>query len=337
MIKICSIGFEEIPCENHWLTFARFGPDTGYVCRQYADYRDVDLQLFGLSPEDTWQISFDQSTTNSGVFIKNYQNTRVIMLEMHRDWGDTADDFIFDFEMLLHKICQGVQFTHLLYERPITSESYRSSEVLFQLEGMLRQLIKRYDEFKTARLDYIENSSWRKVVVDSKKYSNYNRKSQTYKSISEFYPWTCFYGASLGDDYDIYEAMGVMFGWFINSYDALGRPYVRGDKFNGRIGGFILPDVSSREVAHSLQELKLDADWFVENPRKSIYENIASGLEPHHIRCVEISSPSAMLALFVECNLKWTSPEKATLVIVPANFVDSRLFDITGKEYHFVF
>lgn len=339
MIKVCYFEFEEIPVKDHWITFAQFGNNIRSECVDFQNYRDLQElrdKLPLLDPDDAWQMSLDQSTSNSGVFIKNYNNTKAYMLECKRARSQGADDYIFDFEMLLHELCKDAKFTHLLYERPINTDKYRSSEVLFQLEGMLRQLPRRYEEFRTARLDYIENSAWRAVVVDTKEFQKYERKSQSYMSIRKIYPWTTIYGLSIGEDYDIYEAMGVMFGWFINSYDPLGRPYVRGDKFNGVIGGFLLPNVTSREISHAFEEQDLKSVWYVENPKKSVYENIASGLEKYQINCVEISNVSAMLALYVECNRKWDNPERVTLVIVPANFTDRRLFDITGKEYHFV-
>ena len=334
MIKVCTFTFQEMDAENHWVTFAVFGPKLHEELKFYRDYHDVPLKL---DPDDVWQIAMDQSTSNSGIFIKNYKNTVAYMIEVSRDRGVAADEYIFDLEMFVHRICEGAHISHLIYERPIKTDSYRSSQVLFQLEGVLRAMVRRYDEFKTANLDYIENSSWRSVVVDTKKFSGYNSKDQSAKSIEAIYPWTLGYAGSLGSDNDIYEAMGVMFGWFINSYDKLGRPYVRGDKYTGHIGGFILPFQSAEEVAKAFSELGIEAEWRVENPRKSIYENIASGIEHYKVKCVEISDPVAMLALTVECNMKWLDPDKMTVVLMAANYVDQKVFLVTGREYHFVF
>lgn len=334
MIKIGSFEFEALESENHWADFAAFGPVTYSDVQLYEGYRSVPLVL---APEDTWQMSIDQSTSNSGIFIKNYENTKAYMIEVARDRGVDADDFIFDLEMFIHQTCDGAKMSHLIYERPITTDSFRSAQVLFQLEGMLRALVKRYPEFKTARLDFIENSSWRSVVVDAERFGGSNRKEQSARSIEGIFPWSHSYCGSIGSDYDIYEAMGVMFGWFINSFDRLGRPYVRGDKFSGNIGGFILPFQSSEEVAKAFSDAGLDATWMIAHPNKSIFENIAAGLEKYKIKCVEITDPVAMLALTVECNMKWLNPDKMTIVLVTANYVDKRLFDITGKNYHFIF
>ncbi len=334
MIRFCRFSFEEYPCENHWAEFAKFGACTGSFVRFYPDYKAFD---WSLERDEAWQISFDQSTTNSGIFLKNYRNTIAYMIEVHRDKGQDADAYIFEFEQFIHKLCDECKFTHLIYERPITTEGFRSSQVLFQLEGMLRALVRRYPEFKTATLDCIENASWRSVVIDSKLYGGLTRKNQSKNALIDIYPWVRGYGDSIGTDNDVFEAMGVMFGWFICSYDNLGRPYVRGDRYPGNIGGFVLPMVSAKEVAEQLNEIGIKAEWRMQNPRKSTYENIAAAVEKYKVMCVEITDPATMLALCVECNVAWMEPDKMTIILVTANYMDRRLFEITGKEYHFVF
>ena len=334
MIKIGSFEFEPFESENHWVDFAVFGQVSNSTVELYERNSEVPLRL---DTEDTWQLAMDQSTSNSGIFIKNYTNTKAYMIEVSRDKGVDADEYIFNLEMFIHKICEGCKFTHLVYERPIKCESFRSDQVLFQLEGILRAMVRRYPEFMTARLDYIENSSWRSVVVDTERFSGYSRKEQSAKSIEAIYPWVNGYCGSLGKDFDVFEAMGVMFGWFYNSFDKLGRPYVRGDKYTGNIGGFILPFQSAESVAKAFEEAGIKADWMIAHPNKSIYENIAAGIEHYKTKCVEIDDPVAMLALTIECNMKWLNPDKMTIVLVAANYVDKRMYDITGKSYHFVF
>lgn len=333
-VKICSFQFEPVPMENHWVGFADFGAMTKFEVQWYDGYRDVPVKL---DKEKVYQVGLDQSTSNCGIFIKDYENTEAYMMEISKDKGDDADTSIFNIEMLLHKVCEDAKISHLIYERPIDNESFRSAQVLFQLEGMIRSLAKRYPEFKTARLDCIVNSSWRRVVILEELKQMEDRKLATEQSIQRIFDWSNCYGFSLGVDHDIYEAMGVIFGWFINSFDALGRPYVRGDKYIGAIGGFILPTVGAEEVCNQFKAAGLEASWAVQNPRKTIFENLSIAVEKYKIVCLELTEPYAMLAMSVECNIKWMEPDKMTVVLVAANYVDARLFAITGKDYHFTF
>lgn len=334
MIKVTRFTFEKLDTVNQWAAFAQFGACTAYDSQVYNEPREVDIRL---KDGECYQLGMDQSTTNTGIFIKNYNNTVAYMMEYHRNKGDDAAGYIVSLETMLHHIFEGAELSHMIYERPIMSDSYRSSRVLFQLEGMLQGLQYRYPEFKAARLDNIENSSWRRVVIrDRYKGTGIDKKLASCYSIQEIFPWSSIYGVSLGDDQDIFEAMGVLFGWFCNSYDHLGRPYVRGDRFNGPVGGFVLPNVSAKEVAEQFEAAGIKATWAMANPRKSIYENLVCGIERYKVVCVELTDLPSMLALSVECNLKWTEPKNMVVVLVAANYTDRALFEITGKEYHFV-
>lgn len=333
-VKVCAYAFDKIAADNYWVSFAKFGALTKFDTQWYDSYRDVPIRL---NPEKVYQVGLDQSTSNCGIFIKDYENTEAYMMEISREKGMDADEAIFAIEMFLHQTCAGCHISHLIYERPIETADFRSAQVLFQLEGSIRSLVRRYDEFKTARLDCIVNSSWRRVVILDEYKQLSDRKLATEKSIQQIFDWSNCYGFSLGSDRDIYEAMGVIFGWFVNSFDALGRPYVRGERYNGAIGGFILPTVGAEEACKQFQEAGLDATWAVQNPRHSIFENLSAAVEKYKVVCVELNQPYAMLALSIECNVKWMDPDKMTVVLTAANFVDARLFKITGNEYHFTF
>lgn len=331
MIKVVSFTFAKQGEMHSWANFAKFGPLVSYDTNIY---RSVDEVPLVLNASDNFQVSCDQSTTNTGIFIKNYDNTVAYMIEFARNRDANADDFIFDLEQLMHRICGDTTVSHLIYERPINNDKFRSSQVLFQLEGMIRALPKRYREFKSATLDYIENSSWRRVVI-LPQFKNDEKKLASENSVKEIFEWTRLYGNSLGKDRDIFEAIGVLFGWFLNAFDALGRPYVRDDRYYGNIGCFLLPGFEAREVCEQLKASGLDTTWYMQNPRKSIYENLSCAVKKYQVVCVELTSPQTMLALTIEANLKWTEPDKMTAVLVAANFVDRRLFDITGDTYHF--
>lgn len=333
MIKLVEFHFDELKGEDHWIKFARFGDLKSYKIHMYNYFVDFD---FKLSPEEVYQVSFDQSTSNTGVFIKNYRNTEVYMIEVSKDKGDRDPiSYMFNLERLLHYLFEGLKLSHMIYERPIITEEYRSSQVLFQLEGMILMLPKRYKEFEQAKIDNITASSWRSDIL-LEEFNKLDIKSQAENSIKTIYPWVNLYGFSIGKDKDIFEAMGVMFGWFMNAFDSLGRPYVRGDRYNGLVGGFLLPGVSAKEVSDKFKEAGLTSTWFMENPNNPIYDNIVSATRRYEVVCVEFTKVFSMLSLCVESNIKWMGQDKMTAVLVAANFVDKRLFDITGNTYHFV-
>ena len=333
MIKCQEFQFTKLEVPDHWVAFPNFGECV--KSRQHFATRWEELPV-KLDPEKAYQVACDQSTSNSGIFIKDYENTEVYMIELSRDKGQDATDYIWKFELLLHGLLEGCNVTHLIYERPINSGSYRSSQVLFQLEGAIRGLSKRYAEFRAAKLDHIENSSWRAVVVNSADSRDYERKDASRVSVQRLWPWTADYGYSLGKDNDIYEAIGILFGWFFNAFDHLGRPYMRGERTTRTIGGLIIPGLPAEVIQKKLTEEGIESELRVENPKYSIYQNLVSGVDAYKTLCVEITSKYAMLCLCVECNIKWVDPDVMTLIVTDASCVSSALREVAGGEFHFV-
>lgn len=333
MIKHRVFRFEKFTSENYWVDFVHFGQMLETSEEYFDNYRECTIRL---NPELAYQMSFDQSSSNTGIFIKDYTNTEVHMIEVLRNRNQDASDYIWDLEMFLHEMCKGCTFTHLIYERPINTESFRSAQVLFQLEGVIRSLGRRYPEFRNAKTDHIENASWRSAFIDKDLEHVYGRKELSRISANHLLPWTQEYGPSVYKDNDIFEAIGVMLGWFYVSFDPLGRPYVRGDRSTRPIGGFILPGLPAAEVVSMLKEHGIETQMYVENPRYAIYENLAAMAKQYTTACIEFTSKYAMLCLCVECNMKWLDPEVMTVIVVDAATLDSRLSEITGGTFHFI-
>lgn len=332
MYKFHSFTFKELDVENHWVAFPSFGE----LLTSSGGFADNDRGVkVHLSPNEVYQVSTDQSTTNTGIFIKNYRNTEAHLIEVSRDRGESAEEFIRKLEYFLHSLFEGQVLSHVIYEKPIKARSFRSSQVLFQLEGMLIALPYRYPEFKTAKFDCIENASWRSVVVDKGR-TDIARKELTRVSVQQIWEWTRDYGYSLGNDEDIYEAFGIMMGWFYKAFDPLGRPYVRGEPTRSRLGAFVFPATSGEDAVAMLKAEGIHAEMMVANPDNSIYRNLAVMVEHYHVLCIEFSTPYAMLAICVESNLIWANYEKLTVVLTNAHHVDAKLRELSGGEFHFV-
>lgn len=334
MIKHCSFTFAEVDSQNHWVDFACFGEQLDFEEEYFDTYQDA--LGFHLDPEKCYQLGFDQSSSNTGIFIKDFKNTEAHMVEVSRNKYQDASQYIFDLEMFLNQLTNGCTISHTIYERPIKTESYRSTQVAFQLEGAIQGFSRRYSQFKASSIDNIENQAWRASVIDKQLSGVYGRKELSRVSINHIFPWTTQYGFSLSKDNDIFEAMGVLFGWFMASFDPLGRPYVRGDRTSRTIGGFLLPGLSGEKVKAMLDEEGIPARLLIENPRYSICQNIASAVSDDYTACVEITRPYTMLSLCIESNIKWMNPPVCTALLTDAARVNPKLNAIAGGEFHFV-
>lgn len=333
MIKIDRFVFEAIEGRKPWVDFPYFGKLQDHTHLWLDSYHEFQQML---NPAFVYQISLDQSSSNTGIFIKDSANVEAFMIEVRRDKKQNAEDYIFDLEMFLHALGEGNTFSHVLYERPIKTESFRSSQVLFQLEGMVKLLGRRYTEFRTAKIDCIENAAWRSVIVSKELSAKYTRKEASRVAVANLWKWTTAYGMSIGADQDIFEAIGVMMGWFFCSYDVLGNPYVRGDKTTHVVGGYCLPKYHAKEISEMLNEAGVECNYFVSNPKYSVCMNLTADIQPYTVKCVEFTEPYSILCLCVECNLKFEGVEVLTVILCDASTVPDKIKEIAGSEFHFV-
>lgn len=332
-LKCLHAMFDVQPDFKPYVDFYKFGNLLDFNVTEGSKIEHLNILL---KDDVIYDISFDQSTSNTGVFIKAHNNSEIYMIEVCKASNTTPEEYMFELESFLHGICNSYLFLHLIYEKPIKSKNFRSSQVLFQLEGMLRMLPLRYEEFKSVEYGSISKMEWAPTVFDKERYgSNYSDKEAVKQSIISIFPWTQWFGFSLGKDNDGYEAIGVMMGWFYNSFDPLGRPYVRGDSFHGNVGCTILPGVPYDTLYEQLKKEDVNTKWFVYNPKSSIFKNIVKAAEKDCVVLVHVDDPYIKLALSVESNLKLFEHDFFTLVIVTPNFMSAAAKRILGTQFHF--
>lgn len=332
-LKSLHILFEKLPDFRPYVDFYRFGNIIDFHLTEGMDLKQLNILL---SDNVIYDISFDQSTSNTGIFIKAHDNSEAYMIEVCKKSNTTPESYMYELETIIHGICKGHHFLNLIYEKPIKTNNFRSSQVLFQLEGMLRMLPLRYEEFKSTHYDNISKTSWASCVFDTERYgSNYSDKEAAKQSVIMHFPWTQWFGFSLGKDNDGYEAVGVMMGWFCTAFDPLGRPYVRGDSFNGNVGCTILPGFSYSMLYEELKKENVNAKWFVYDPKSSIFKNIVKAAEKDCVVLVHVDDPYIKLALSVESNLKLFDYEFFTLAIATPNFMTAAAKRVLGTQFHF--
>lgn len=332
-IKCLSVFFEETKGMNPFVDFYFFGDVRNHKLTEGTSIKQLGISL---NKDKIYAISFDQSSSCSGVFIKDIYNTEIYMLEFRRSNGLNADDYIFEFEMLIKELTEGNTFMYLIYEAPIDSPTYRSKQVAFQLEGIIRQWVRRYEHFKTANLDNIEPPSWKSIIVDTSKYgADYVSKQASKESIIDLFPWAGLYGTSLYKDNDAYEAVGIMFGWFTASFDAFGRPYVRGDEYTGNVGCIVLPEVKAEDISNAMSAQGVDNKWFMYNPKFSTFKNIMKSARQYNIAFIQIEDLYTLLTVCIEANVKLPSSGIATLAVATPGNMSAAASRIIGDKFNF--
>lgn len=211
MIKCARYVFPEKVVKSgilNWLETVVFYEPIGFIVDKVACVDD-----FGFNIEDDryFEMSLDQSTTNTGIVLRSIDNCFVYLIEFSRNKRWSAEEYIIELERFLHILCEGKFIARVVYERPIKAKGFRSTQVLFHLEGMILQLGRRYKEFEGIDIVSVPVTSWRSAVVMDK-YKPYGVKTSVRCSLCEIFSWVADYGVSIGKDGDIFDAVGVMFG-----------------------------------------------------------------------------------------------------------------------------
>lgn len=332
-IKCLDVRFDMLPEHNNFTDFYKFGQVISYNIHEGTDLNDLGLDI---DTSIIYDISFDQSSTCTGIFLRDLNNTAAYIIEVRRTKDMDADDYIFELEMFVNELTKNLTILHLIYEKPIKTEMFRSSQVAFQLEGSIRQWNRRYSQFKNCLLDNIEAVSWKSSIVNKEVWgSNYTSKEASKSSIIELFPWAGFYGSSLYKDNDGYEAVGIMFGWYFCSFDPLGRPYVRGDEYSGNVGCIVIADIDAEVLAESLNQSDVNAKWFVFNPKLSTFKNIMKGAEKYQISVIQIEDAYTVLCVCIEANVILPKSGKISLVVATPENMSASAKRIIGTDFHF--
>ena len=105
-LKCLHTMFEPLPDFKPYVDFYRFGNLIDFHVTE-GEHLEIPLR-----DDIIYDISFDQSTSNTGIFIKAHNNLEVYMIEVCKKSKTTPEEYMFELETVLHEICKG-PFTSL--------------------------------------------------------------------------------------------------------------------------------------------------------------------------------------------------------------------------------
>lgn len=130
------------------------------------DPRSVQNLNITLPKSMVYRISFDQSSSCTGIFIKSTNGDFYMMVEVKRD-SDDKILFYRDLKTLIYKLIHGVKVDLAIIEEPVPNmKQYTSGKILLELKGKLTEWLS---EFGVGKLQNIYPQTWKKYVVSKKK------------------------------------------------------------------------------------------------------------------------------------------------------------------------
>ena len=194
--------------------------------------RSLDLTL---DDDLEWEFGIDQSSSCTGLAMKGIiPETKtlkyVILLDVWRDKHLTKTDFYRDLYYLLRKLMSGMKVTMCINEIPVPGKYRNAGDVLRELRGRLHEWVESIPELESALIDEILPQSWKSLIVNkSKGTGRFNVKKEVAADIVDIYPLLRQYWVDYtGDDYDSFDALGILEGYQRYSFAPDGTRLISG-------------------------------------------------------------------------------------------------------------
>lgn len=211
-----------------------------------------------LASNTDWYLGIDQSTSCTGLALESSNGKFVILLDVIRDKRMMKEDFFKDLRRLINGISFDQEFLLVANEKPVPRKFAHARETLLELLGRLNTWIEDNPAFEYAAHEALFPQTWKSKVVDKTKGKNRsNIKSEVASDLVDRFPelqhYFEFYHT---DDYDSFDALGILEGARQYAYTANGYPKIHG----------------SLEKTHTALALYQWAEW---DDTKSYEENLA--------------------------------------------------------------
>lgn len=227
----------------------------------------VDQVNLRLNPECKWQLGIDQSTSCTGIALRDLEGQFLILLDIKRDRALAREEYFRELHFFLKRIARGMTFTLVVNERPVPGKYRSSGDVLREFLGHLNEWIISIPELSLARHESIYPQTWKSLIVNKSKGKNRsNIKSEVALDVVDIYPdLQIYYNGYRLTDYDSFDALGILEGFCRYAFDSSGNELIHGS-------------VEKRHVSFvcykwvSLQDIK-------DNARQALFGDALSDLE----------------------------------------------------------
>lgn len=180
-------------------------------------------KFFTMPKEREIQIGIDQSTSETGVYVKSYPDNEFICIMSIKNEGLSPDDYTFMFEKTLSSMFSESKVRRLVYEshKGIGDNKYVSN-VLRRLATSIKNLKATCPGLKDAEMATERPNAWRSSFIPKETYAgNYNTENVKYAVLAEClkrYPQLLEFSKVCSKSYDAFEAIGILDGHLEKNY-----------------------------------------------------------------------------------------------------------------------
>lgn len=183
-----------------------------------------------LGSDRTWIIGIDQSTSCTGLCLRDFNNEFLILLDVKNSNPVDKVTYFRDLKCLLRRLTENKHISYLIYEKPAPKDMY-SSRVLQELKGKLEDWITDMPWLADTVVEGLFPQTWKKYVVDKRKGKNRSKsKINIAEDLCDMFPGISAYLSryAFGNSYDSFDACGIVTGYLAYAFTSEGYPKIHG-------------------------------------------------------------------------------------------------------------
>ena len=270
---------------------------SGIICRNSTQKHFLippvlldNLSSLRLPKSDGYIVAFDPSTSCTGIAAISLNRDFYALFDVRNDL-QSKDNFFRDIFRFIYQLF-ATQRAPLIIHEHMPPQRYANGVALLELEGALKEWIKRIPGFDQSRVEKILPQSWKTFVVDPNKPGDYVKgkkkrrcdcKNLIAEDVTALYPLLDPYlRCTPAKDYDSFDAMGIIHGYLDYAYDEQGRPKICGleEKTHTSLVAYrpLAPEILTQPNAlyygFNGCERALDMKYLIYNTRYNLNKNI---------------------------------------------------------------
>lgn len=203
------------------------------IANKYATFKNQIAKTFNITLPSTrsYEIGIDQSTSCTGIFIKDNKDDVNIMLEVARA-NISEEDYRKELFGLIGRIIDGKEITLIVCEKPVPKfEQPHTFRVLTKFFSNLEIFLETNPNLSNTSLESIYPQSWKSRIIDKNKGTGrINSKRCCAEDLCDVKPllWN-YIDVSPNKDLDGFDACGILLGYKKCAFTEDGRPKIYGD------------------------------------------------------------------------------------------------------------
>lgn len=287
---------------------------------------------------ERFYLSLDQSTTCTGISIRNTRETVLCQMDFLR-LNTPKELFIEQLYKLVSNLVRGLRLSLIVIEKPLPIRHSRSASVLNSLAREIKSWQTKIDEFYGVPFDSIFPQQWKEKVLDKKKGKHrYNIKSEIAKDVCDIFPMLNRYRQKcLATDFDSFDATGIMSGYLRQHFSSDGSKINFGSAvYNSKMHVFVkyLPSNEVDNVNALFEGLprKCPIETVLYNEEHSLYDNLRMICSQYEIGSFVVNDPLLFINLLWESKVQYRKGFVFVCVVTRQGYLTQKQLEKAQKS-----